>query len=159
MYTPEESSPDAAPSAIPLFPEGSPLPHEKLLELLRRRGDVERQVLDRMKENPLEALLTLLVGSSAAFYLAEREVNPRIRTFWDSLYYISTCASVGYADMFAQTQTGRAIATVVFTFGPALCAQVLNRPQDERIEAQAAQSEIVQKLDAIVAELRKFVPQ
>jgi len=53
--------------------------------------------------------------SEATFYLAERGTNPKIKTLVDALYYISTCLSVGYADIFAQTQTGRAIATLVMT--------------------------------------------
>jgi hypothetical protein len=73
--------------------------------------------------------VTFLAASSAAFYAAEKDQNPRIKTYIDAFYYISTCASVGYADIFAATQTGRAIAALVMIVGPALAARSLDRPK------------------------------
>jgi hypothetical protein len=72
--------------------------------------------------------MTVLGGAALAFYQAEKGVNPKIETFTDAFYYISTCASVGYADIFAQTQTGKAIASFVMIIGPALAAKSLDRP-------------------------------
>jgi hypothetical protein len=50
----------------------------------------------------------------------------------DAFYYISTCASVGYADIFAVTQAGRAIAALVMIIGPALTTNSLNRPKPNK---------------------------
>ena len=49
-----------------------------------------------------------------------------------AFYYITTCASVGYADVFAVTQPGRAIAALVMIIGPALTNRVLDRPRPIR---------------------------
>src|SRR3972149_4090623 len=78
--------------------------------LVARRGDLETELVERLTAYPMESTLGFLLSASAAFYLAERNVNPKVKTFVDALYYISTCLSVGYADVFAQTQTGRAVA-------------------------------------------------
>ena len=69
------------------------------------------------------------MGAAAlAFFQAERGINPKINSYMDAYYYISTCASVGYADVFAVTQMGKAIAALVMTVGPALAAKALDRP-------------------------------
>jgi hypothetical protein len=89
----------------------------------------EARLLDWIESNPLDATVEFLAGAAWAFYWAERDANPRIKTYVDALYYITTCASVGYADLFAVTQTGRAIASLVMTVGPALTGKTLDRPR------------------------------
>jgi voltage-gated potassium channel len=103
----------------------------------------------------MESLAGFLLGASAAFYLAEREINPKINTFVDALYYISTCLSVGYADVFAQTQTGRAIATLAMTIGPSLASNSLERPGNALPASVQGQAMMIERLDAILDELRK----
>jgi hypothetical protein len=100
----------------------------KLMEWLAAKDRVERQVLDMVERNPLDSAMTFIAAASVAFYAAEKGVNPKIGTYVDAFYYIGTCASVGYADIFAATQTGRAIAALVMIVGPALAAHVLDRP-------------------------------
>jgi hypothetical protein len=101
----------------------------KLRALFDKKDAFESRLLDLVEHNPLDAAVTFLAGASYAFYLAEKDSNPRIKTYIDSFYYISTCASVGYADIFAATQTGRAIAAFVMIVGPALAARSLDRPR------------------------------
>lgn len=101
----------------------------KLLTLFDKKNVFEQQLLSLVEANPLDAAVTFLAASSAAFYAAEKDQNPRIKTYIDAFYYISTCASVGYADIFAATQTGRAIASLVMIVGPALAARSLDRPK------------------------------
>jgi hypothetical protein len=101
---------------------------EQLLSLLRKKDVAEQQLLDFARRNPMDAAFGFLVASSMAFYAAEKDVNPRIKTFVDAFYYIATCASVGYADIFALTQTGRAIASLVMILGPALTNSILDVP-------------------------------
>ena len=43
------------------------------------------------------------------FYAAEKDVNPKVRTIWDASIYVTTCLSVGYADIFARTPVGKLI--------------------------------------------------
>lgn len=100
----------------------------RLLSLLKVKNDVEHRALDAVERHPLDSALVFLSSAAAAFYAAEKGVNPKIETFIDAFYYISTCASVGYADIFAMTQTGRAIAALVMIVGPALAARTLDKP-------------------------------
>jgi hypothetical protein len=101
----------------------------KLLTLFDKKDAFESRLLDSVELNPLDAAVTFLAGASYAFYVAEKDVNPKIKTYIDAFYYISTCASVGYADIFAATQTGRAIAGFVMIVGPALTNRALDRPR------------------------------
>jgi voltage-gated potassium channel len=111
--------------------------------------------------DPFDALIVTVLGGSFLFYLAEREKNPKVRTYVDALVFVSTCVSVGYADVFAVTQAGKAIAAAVMTFGPALSGAIFDKPETPSAEASglspqlvAVQSAILEKLDAILAELR-----
>ncbi len=139
---------------IVLMPDPGPS-WETVLGWFNKREEWEDVLCTAITENPLESLSGLLVGSSALFYAVEHGVNPRIKTFWDALFYITTCASVGYANVFAMTSTGKAIASVVFTFGPALCAKVFDRPHLESQPAQPGIKVIIDRLEAILAELRR----
>ncbi len=96
--------------------------------LLARKAALEGRLLGWVEQQPLEAPFAFLAACSLAFYSAEKETNPKIKTYVDAFYYISTCASVGYADVFAVTQKGRAIASLVMIVGPALTSHALERP-------------------------------
>jgi hypothetical protein len=102
----------------------------KLLTLFDQKNEFERSLLDLVESNPLDSAVTFLAAASAAFYAAEKGVNPKVKTYIDAFYYISTCASVGYADIFAATQTGRAVAGLVMIVGPALTNRALDRPRE-----------------------------
>ena len=105
---------------------------EKVLSLLDKKLGYQNDLLDWIEKNPLDSTLEILGVASWAFYLAEKDVNPKIKTYTDAFYYISTCASVGYADIFAETQAGRAIAALVMIVGPSLTANSLNRPKSDK---------------------------
>ena len=102
----------------------------KLQSLLQAKDDLTRQALDIAERNPLDAAMGFLAAASVGFYAAEKGQNPKITSYVDAFYYISTCASVGYADIFACTQTGRAIAALVMIVGPALASHALDRPAE-----------------------------
>jgi voltage-gated potassium channel len=128
-------------------PEGDALSYESLKS--RLRGAMARDPMDT-------ALATVVVGS-LLFYRAEKGHNPKVETFGDALVFISTCMSVGYADVFARTPAGKAIATAVMTFGPAITANVLSPVRDDPEPALPqidAQQEILVTLTAILDELR-----
>ena len=135
------------------------IPGDRVADVLKtaldKRGDLQAEFLERLTSHPLESLAGFLLGTSAAFYLAERDVNPKIKTFVDALYYISTCLSVGYADIFAQTQTGRLIATLVMAVGPALTSQALDLPGQASEASVRGQGMMIERLDAILEELRR----
>ena len=129
-----------------------------LREVLDKRGDMEAGLAEWLTRRPMESLTGFLFSASAAFYLAERGVNPKIRTFVDALYYISTCLSVGYADIFAQTQTGKLIATLAMTIGPALTGNALDPPGRAEPASAQGQELMLERLDAILEELRQQRP-
>jgi len=102
--------------------------YEKIFTLLGKKDDYEKRFLDWVNANPLEANVEFLGLAAWAFYQAEKGINPKIQTYVDAFYYISTCASVGFADMFAVTQVGRTIAGIVMMVGPSLTGRALNYP-------------------------------
>jgi hypothetical protein len=149
------NAPDNEP--VVLLPTPPPnIEPEALLAWITDRTKWEERFCQLMTRNPLEALGVLLLGGSFLFYLAEVNRNHKVKTFWDALYYITTCASVGYADVFATTPAGKAISAVVFTFGPALTSQVFDRPPAGSPDGRATDDyAVVERLDAILAEMRK----
>jgi hypothetical protein len=68
---------------------------------------------------------------------------------------MSTCLSVGYADIFAQTQTGKMIATLAMTIGPALTGNALDPPGRTEPASAQGQTLLLERLDAILEELRQ----
>jgi hypothetical protein len=101
---------------------------EKIFALLGQKDEYEKHFLDWVNANPLDANVEFLGLAAWAFYQAEKGANPKIKTYVDAFYYISTCASVGFADMFAVTQAGRTIAAIVMMLGPSLTGRALNYP-------------------------------
>ena len=120
---------------------------------------LKNSLREGVARDPLDALVVTVLGGSFLFYMAEKDENPKVRTYWDALVYVSTCLSVGYSDIFAKTSAGKAIATAIMTVGPAMAAKALEPPsadvkaQDE--QSIAVQKAIVEKLDAILVELKK----
>ena len=121
---------------------------------------LKKALRDGVARDPLDALVVTVLGGSFLFYLAEKDENPKVTTFWDALVFISTCLSVGYADIFARTKAGQAIATAIMTVGPAMAAKALEPPASDapapaNDASLAVQKAIVDKLDAILGELKK----
>jgi hypothetical protein len=110
-------------------------------------------------EDPMQAALVTVLGGSVLFYLAERGHNPKVVRFEDALVFCTTCLNVGYSDIFAKTPAGKAIASTLMTFGPALAAKLFDPPSRVAGESDRAlleaQRAIAHKLDAILGELRK----
>ena len=136
-----------------------------VLPMLAQQGDGlgYEQLKDRFRElvtaDPIDTLLTTVLGGSYLFYLAEKDHNPRCGSFWDALVFISTSLSVGYDKTFAETPSGKAIATFMMTFGPAMTARAFDPPSDDHPhtvspEALGVQRGVLEKLDAILRELQ-----
>jgi len=123
-------------------------------------ASLKKALREGVSRDPLDALVVTVLGGSFLFYLAEKDENPKVTTYWDALVFISTCLSVGYADIFARTPAGQAIATAIMTVGPAMAAKALDPPAAETPAPKddasvAVQKAIVEKLDAILGELKK----
>jgi hypothetical protein len=115
------------------------------------------------KDDPIDALVTTVLGGGLAFYLAERDGNPNCATPWDGILYIATCLSVGYDNLFPTTPTGHMLASLVQTFGPALADMAFDAPAAEAHaaagEAEAVNRAILARLDDIVRLLGEAKPQ
>jgi hypothetical protein len=166
MPTPRTDPDRAALTAIAQIAEGL---------FSARGGDVGfntwkagfREVVQR---DPIDTLLVSVLGGAYLFWLAEKDVNPRCRTFWDAAVFVATSLSVGYDNKFAETQAGKALATFLMTFGPAVAAAAFApTTADQNAEAAAAartqaesielQKSILAKLDAILTQLEKQPPR
>jgi voltage-gated potassium channel len=124
---------------------------------LRGAHDLART---KQAEDPLNSIVfTVLVGA-AAFYAAERGQNPKVNSYFDALVYVSTNLSVGYSDIFAKTEAGKAIGSVLMTYGPALAARAFDQPEEAQQRAaegersEAALRDIAGKLELILQELQ-----
>ena len=114
------------------------------------------------RRDPMDALLTTVLGGGVAFYLAEHEGNPNCPTVWDGILYMATCLSVGYDNLFPVTPTGHALASLVQTFGPALSGMAFDAPaaeaRAEADEAAAVNRAILARLEDIVRLLGERSP-
>jgi voltage-gated potassium channel len=128
-------------------------------------ASLKNELTSAINKDPFDATVVTVLGGSFLFYVAEKGHNPKVETYWDALVFISTCLSVGYADVFARTPAGKAIASAVMTFGPAMSGALLEGPaaaseagESKKAEAPgellAVQRLIVEKLDAILVELK-----
>jgi voltage-gated potassium channel len=121
-------------------------------------GTLKSGFREAVMRDPLDSLAVTVLGGSYLFYLAEKGKNPKVESFFDALAFISTCLSVGYDDVFARTDAGKAIATFVMTFGPALSGAALEPPAAEKAaevaESAEVQRAILARLDAILAALK-----
>lgn len=97
----------------------------RLLMMLSKKDVLESEWVRWANRRPLDAAFTFLGSAALAFYQAEKDANPKVATYTDAFYYIATCASVGYADIFAVTQTGKAVAALVMIVGPSIASKIL----------------------------------
>jgi hypothetical protein len=106
-------------------------------------------------KEPANAAVSVVLLGAAAFYAAERGKNPKVESFYDALVYVSTNLSVGYSDVLARTPIGKAIGSVLMTYGPAIATRALDAPADAggSPATDASLNKAVEKLDAILQEL------
>jgi len=147
------TSPDAALGALALAAAGAGLEgsYRSLKEGLKAA----------VAADPFDATVFTVAGGALLFYVAEKGRNPKVRTYWDALVFVSTCLSVGYADVFARTPAGKAIASAIMTLGPAMSGAIFEGPAtgavaDDRL--LRLQATVAAKLDAILVELRAARP-
>lgn len=115
---------------------------------------------DKQAADPMNAVVFTVLLGAAAFYAAEREENPKVNSYFDALVYVSTNLSVGYSDIFAKTEAGKAVGATLMTYGPALAARVFDVPHEAQERAadgersEAALRDIAGKLELILQELQ-----
>ena len=124
-------------------------------------GTLKRGFREVLRRDPLDSIAAVVLGGSYLFYLAEKGRNPKVESYWDALAFITTSLSVGYDDVFARTDAGKALAAFVMTFGPALSAAALDPPAHEAPaptvtvspESLEVQKAILERLTAIQSAL------
>jgi hypothetical protein len=123
-------------------------------------GSIKQRLRAAASKDPVDSVLVTVLGGALLFFYAERGHNPKVKSYLDALIYVSTCVSVGYADIFPKTPTGKAIASALMAFGPAIAAAALDPLAAERAPEPAdpklleVQRLICDKLDAVIGELR-----
>jgi voltage-gated potassium channel len=133
---------------------GSGKPPEQWLE------SAHQYARHKQSEDPMNAVVLTVLAGAAAFYAAERGQNPKIASFYDALIYVSTNLSVGYSDIFAKTDAGKAIGATLMAYGPALAARVFDAPNELRERSREAERseqslrDIADKLERILVELQ-----
>ena len=126
---------------------------------------LHEKMRDYQAREPANAIVLTVLAAAAAFYVAERDRNAKVTSFYDALTYAATNLSVGYSDIFAKTPGGKAIGALLMTYGPALATRALDPPGAPAPisgvptghpggEGDAAVDRIVASLDAILAQLR-----
>lgn len=118
-------------------------------------GALKQALREAALRDPVDALLVTALGSAYLFYLAEKDTNPKVQSFWDALVFTTTALSVGYADIFARTDAGKAIASFLMTFGPSLAARAFDPPASEPSPEKA----VLERLDAILEALKRLDSQ
>jgi len=126
---------------------------------------LHQKMRDYQAREPANAIALTVLGAAAAFYVAERGRNAKVKSFSDALTYAATNLSVGYSDIFAQSPSGKAIGALLMTYGPALATRALDPPgapapysaepaAQPTVVSDAAVERIARSLDAILAQLR-----
>ncbi|MBX3213473.1 MAG: two pore domain potassium channel family protein [Labilithrix sp.] len=111
-------------------------------------------VREKYADDPMGSTVTAVLVASWLFYRAERGHNPKVKTFYDALTYVSTNLSVGYSDIFAKTAEGKTIGSALMTFGPSMAAGVLGEPGAAK-KSDADTKAVVDRLDRILAALEQ----
>lgn len=123
-------------------------------------GVAKQGFRELVTRDPIDTLIVAVLGGGYLFYLAEKGKNPRVNTIWDAFVFVATALSVGYDQTFARTDSGKAIAAFVMTFGPAAATAAFDPPAREAeaqaAEALATQKAILERLDGILETLKKL---
>ncbi len=109
---------------------------------------------EKYAEDPMGSTVGTVLVSSLLFYRAERGRNPKVKSFYDALVYVSTNLSVGYCDIFAVTPEGKAIGSALMMFGPAMATRLLDEPR-KKDEPNPETVAVVERLDKILAALER----
>jgi hypothetical protein len=118
------------------------------------KGAIERlkaSLRERYKGDPIGSTATAVLLASWLFYRAERGKNPKVNSFVAAAEYITSSLSVGYTDIYPKTQAGKAIASTLMTFGPAMAANIFEQPREATAPSRAEADPVVERLDRILA--------
>jgi hypothetical protein len=118
----------------------------------------KQRLRDTVARDPMNAMLATALGAAWLFHRVEVGHNPKVKSFYDALVFITTSFSVGYSDIFPQTAAGKAIASAIQVYGPAMSSRIFEPPANEDTEMTDSRA-IVDRLDRILAALEKNAAQ
>jgi hypothetical protein len=125
----------------------------------------KNQLREWVERDPFDSLVAAVIGGGYAYYLAERDSNDHCNTPLDGILYASS-ALFGYDTALPTTEHGRAVASFVKTFGPALASNAFSptaaekRATDDAERLRVAQAaevdrQILARLEDIVRLLER----
>lgn len=115
---------------------------------------LKRGIRDRYSEDPIGSTLSTVLVASWLFYRAEQRHNPKVRSFYDALTYVTTHLSVGYSDVLPTTPAGKTIGSMLMTFGPAMTANLLDEPNAAKNRDEETKA-VLDRLDRILSVLEQ----
>ena len=94
----------------------------RMTSMIARVGLFSRSLGRVIKETHLALILTLLatilLGGSMLFYFAERELNPFVNDYFDSVWFISeVMTNTGIGEVYPMTSAGRAVGMLAMFSG------------------------------------------
>lgn len=104
---------------------------------------------------PMDTVAATVALGALVFFRAERGTNPKVRSYWDALVYVSTNLSVGYCDIVAMTPAGKAVGSAIMTWGPSMAAGMLGPTRAEREGTAPTDARVVERLDRILTLLEE----
>jgi hypothetical protein len=124
-------------------------------DLARTAADELKGLLKRRyAADPIGTTVASTAIAAWLFYRAERGKNPKVDSYYAALEYMTSSLSVGYTDIYPKTPAGKAIASAVMTFGPAMSGGILEDKSEKEKEDAGA---IVDRLDRILFTLESVL--
>lgn len=117
------------------------------------------RVMRTAADHPVETLTAVVLLGSLAYWLAEKDTNPKVTSFAEALWCISSTLTVG-SDVSRETAVGKLVGTLVMSFGSTLQGLVTAEVSSHRTEPRPAEAphgvdrEILEKLSEIANLLR-----
>ncbi|AKT43841.1 hypothetical protein [Chondromyces crocatus] len=119
-------------------------------------ADLKLRARRALTHDPMDSLLAMSLVGALLLHAAEKDHNPRCRTFLDALLFVTANQAVGFNGWLPVTDAGKAVGAFVQTFGPALSAAALSPPNAEGREQEERDINraMLSRLDAILDVLR-----
>ncbi len=113
-----------------------------------------------VSERPIDSIMTATLAGSILFFLAEEDRNPRVTSFADAFWTVSTCIAAVSDGGGAVTPLGKYILGLVMGIGPAMQGLAVAEGVQQRGTRELlppADNRIIDRLDRIAALLEEVI--